>query len=356
MTLPRPMALVAEDDDDASDFDPPRNPVVIASDQVCDALAALQRPAHAFLRMPWPSLSALVGGIAPGWVWFIGGFSGNGKTTLLMSLLDLLYQGGKRVYYLGLESDPLELRTTWAAMRLGIMPGDALTGELQLMPNGQALQTALEQDLKDQVENERAKRVFISPEEFIDVTRLEHAVEEAKDLHADVFIVDHIDHIEGGEGTNLYAESVRTVKRTLTLAKRYKMPMLVATQFNNEAAGGHPLAVYRPPQPGHVFMGGHKRQIAAGMLGLYRPLRLSGVTDEEMKAVGAGAMEAWRVLEPNTMGVVVMKHRQYGSRERKSCLLRVEQGRCVEPEARDYTGALHGIRTNRDLSSYGGKA
>lgn len=353
MTLPRPIQLVAHDDDD--DFAPPRDPVVVASDQVSDAIIALQRPAHAFLRMPWPSLDALVGGIQPGAVWFLGGFSGNGKTTLLMTLLDLLYERDRRVYYLGLESDPLELRTTWAALRLGIMPGDAITGEIKVMPNGPALQAALEQDLKDQVQDRRAKSVYISPEEFIDCQRLEHAVEEAKDFGADVFIVDHIDHIEGGEGTNLYAESVRTVKRTLTLAKRYRMPMLVATQFNNEAASGHPLAVYRPPQPGHVFMGGHKRQIASGMLGLYRPMRLTGVSEDEMKAVASGRMEAWKILEPNTMGVVVMKHRAYGSRERKSCLLRVENGRCVEPGSLDYAGAQHGIRSNRDLSSYGGK-
>lgn len=351
MSRSRPIALVADDDDGFEDggYAPPRDPINVAADQVCDALIALERPAHHFLRMPWPSLNALVGGIQPGAVWFLGGFSGNGKTTLLMTLLDLLYQSDKRVYYLGLESDPLELRTTWAAIRLGILPGDALTGELHLQPNGPALAAALAADLKDQVHDHRAKKVFISPEAFIDVRKLEHAVEEAKEFHAEVFIVDHIDHVEGGEGTNLYAESVRTVKRTLSLAKKYRIPMLVATQFNNEAASGHPLAVYRPPQPGHVFMGGHKRQIAAGMLGLYRPLRLSGVSEDELKAVQAGTMEAWKVLEPNAMGVVVMKHRAYGSRERKSCLLRVENGRCVEPNSTDFAGALHGIRTNRDI-------
>jgi KaiC/GvpD/RAD55 family RecA-like ATPase len=355
VTLPRPMSLVADDDSD-DEFAPPRDPVNVAADQVCDALIALQRPAHHYLRMPWPSLNALVGGIQPGAVWFLGGFSGNGKTTLLMTLLDLLYEGGKRVYYMGLESAPMELRTTWSALRLGILPGDALTGEIHLQPNGPALQTALEQDLKDQVHDHRAKKVYISPEEFIDVQRLGHAVEEAKEFGAEVFIVDHIDHIEGGEGTNLYAESVRTVKRVLKLAQKYRIPMLVATQFNNEAANGHPMAVYRPPQPGHVFMGGHKRQVASGMLGLYRPMRLSGVSEDELKAVASGRLEAWKILEPNTMGVVVMKHRAYGSRERKSCLLRVENGRCVEPGSLDYAGAQHGIATNRDIMTpYGGK-
>ena len=57
--------------------------VVAQTDEAQDALC-LER--DAWLRLPWPSLDDVVGGIGLGNVWFVGGFSGNGKTTFLMNL------------------------------------------------------------------------------------------------------------------------------------------------------------------------------------------------------------------------------------------------------------------------------
>jgi hypothetical protein len=110
--------------------------------------------------------------------------------------------------------------------------------------------------------------------------------------------------------------------------------MLVATQLNNEVVRGNVMAQYHPPQPHHVYLGGQKRQIAAGMLGLYRPLK-TGVTKDELTDVKEGRADVTSILEPNTMGVSIMKHRKYGRFEGSKLTLGVEKGRVCEITERD---------------------
>ncbi|HEX2779563.1 MAG TPA: hypothetical protein VHM30_08700, partial [Gemmatimonadaceae bacterium] len=116
---------------------------------------------------------------------------------------------------------------------------------------------------------------------------------------------------------------------------RYELQILATSQLNNGAVKGDPLALHRPPLPDFVKMGGHKREVCVWMLGLYRPLRIAGVSTEEMKAVRNGTLELSTLLEPNCMGVSLMKHRYYGNREGQKSFLRVEHGRISEFPERD---------------------
>ena len=54
--------------------------------------------------------------------------------------------------------------------------------------------------------------------------------------------------------------------------------MLFTSQMNNEMlkGGKDRLAQFAPPMPHHVYMGGDKRKIATGMIGLHRRLRDRG--------------------------------------------------------------------------------
>jgi hypothetical protein len=99
---------------------------------------------------------------------------------------------------------------------------------------------------------------------------------------------------------------------------------------------GDHLARYQPPRESFVQMGGHKRQIASGMIGLYRPLR-TRQPHEDPKAwaqrltdAKLGHIEPHELLQRNTMGVVQMKSRHYGD-EWHRVMLRVEQGAVIDP-------------------------
>jgi KaiC/GvpD/RAD55 family RecA-like ATPase len=328
----------------------PQHPRLEAGEQTVDATVTIQREATDFLHFPWAALSDVVGGIGPGEVWFVGAYSGHGKTTFLTSALDCWFEQGKGVYYMGLESQPHVLRTHWACKRLGLDAGEVLSGGLNKRVDGQFIRAQIIRELKSQCEGERPEQIYFSPKQFVDANGLEAAGREANALSSDVLIIDHVDHLQG-TGRSLYDQSVASIKRLLHIAQKYELRVLAATQFNNEMIRGNRLGLHSAPTPNVVYMGNHKRQVATGMLGLYRPLRFAGLTADESKAFAKGNLEPQKVIEPNIMAVSVMKHRLHGNREGKRVYLRVEHGKVTDlPESE--LGPILGIRTrDRDFGA-----
>jgi len=290
----------------------------------------------------------MVGGIAPGDVWFLASFSGNGKTSLLMSLVLRLLGAGRTVFYMGLESRPHILRTHLACLRLGLDVGDVLSGAARAWPNWDEKRAELLADLEYQRLRLEGWRMIVDGRPAIDAGGVGPALREAALHAADLVVIDHIDHLQLGESGSVYEQSRRVTHEILRLTQEYRLRLLIATQLNNEAARGDRLAVYQAPQPQHVFMGAHKRMIATGMLGLFRPLR-GGLTKEDVAAVRSGAAEAKTILEPQTMGVVCMKHRYYGHRETARCMLRIERGRVDDMAERDQYSAAYGHGRRREI-------
>jgi hypothetical protein len=321
------------------------DPNVEATDQVCDALDVVDRPAEAFLRWPFRELDALTGGMAPGDVWYACAFSGNGKTTFLSSAIDLWFEQGKKVYVLPLETRPKVFRTYWACQRLGIHPGEVLSGAITRWADHTEVRKRIRDELHRQVEHPMIDRVRVKSVPAINVARLSYAVAEASEWGADVVIVDHIDHIAGGDGSSLYTESVKVNRAAEGLAQDHEIALLCASQLNNDMLRGSRdrLAQFGPPMPHHVFMGGHKRQVCTGMIGLHRKLREKR-DGEDAKAYKAAIQEArtgddpMGMLEPNVMGVTAMKLRNYGARENQRVHLGVEHGRAHSIAERDQHG------------------
>jgi KaiC/GvpD/RAD55 family RecA-like ATPase len=333
---------------DADDMDLPLEPRVEGVGQSSEALFDLKRDRTDFLHLPFPSLDSVVGGIGKGEVWFVGAYSGHGKTTFLTSALDAWFDQGKGIYFMGLESRPKVLRTHWACKRLGLDAGDVLSGKASLMADWEFQRKRLSEEIKSQVQGETSEQVYFSPRQFVDPKALRAAGNEAKALDSDILIIDHVDHLSGTFG-NLYQQSVEVMKTLLAVAQEFEIRVLAATQFNNEMIKGTRLGLHHPPTPTAVYMGGHKRQIATGMLGLYRPIKFGGLTKEESTSFMRGELEPKDICEPNTMAVSVMKHRLYGDREGKRVFLRVERGKVMEIPGADL-GPIHGIRTNRDYA------
>lgn len=293
--------------------------------QVEEALHALNRPDDEFLHFPFPALDDLVGGMPPGQVGFVTAFSGNGKTSFLMTCVDRWFEQGKRVYYLGLESQPYELRIQWACRRLRLHPGKALSGKYRGTPEGALL--------RDEMARQRDRAsIYFSPVDEIDADTLEEEAEKAAAFGADAFIIDHIDHVAGGR----YQTTVAVVKRTLKVTKQLQLRTVAASQLNNDTVRGDPMKRFSPPQPDMVLMGPDKRMIAHWMLGLYRPFRVPRQGEakwfaEQLKAARGPGGDVRHLLEPNTMAVALMKSRWFGEKEYDVCRLRHHQGRIYDP-------------------------
>lgn len=325
-----------------TDEDLPRlHPELVAVNQIIEAMDHLDRHPDTFLRWPFGELDALTGPMAPGNVWFVCAPSGGGKTTFVASIIDRWRLAGKRSYVMPLETKASAFRTYLACMAAGVHPGDALSGNLMTLPDGGDQRERLKTEFLAQVKAPYVNQVMVSSRRAIDLNGLKEGMKEAKAFRADVVIVDHIDHLSDGDGTNLYNEAKRVNDGALRMAQDNDMLLLFTSQLNMSASKGDYLSKYLPPKDDHIAFGSLKRRNATGMIGLFRPLRVRRPDESEddysrvLKAARMSGDNIQAALEPNTMGVVAMKLRNYGAREGSRMALAVRHGRVLPIEERD---------------------
>lgn len=330
---------------DTGDGEREIHPTVMAANQVTDAVAHVDRHPDTLVRWPFPDLDALTGPMGEGEVWYVPAFSGGGKTTFIVSAIEAWRQAGRRIYVMPLELQPFRFRTMLACMQTGIYPGDALSGALRADPNRNHERERLKAALREQVQDAYVKQVLISEQRAINVRGLEKGLQEAVAFGANVVIVDHIDHIDG-DGTG-YDASKDVNHNALRMAQDNGLLLVCTSQLNMEIAKTDRLSKYAAPQVGQVQFPSVKLQVATGMIGLFRPLRgpLEDETPDDyakaIKAARAGTTDAPDMLEPNTMGVIAMKLRNYGAREGKRVALSVEHGRVTHLPEKDRFGTSH---------------
>jgi replicative DNA helicase len=313
-----------------------------ADQQIEDAIAHIHRDPSTLMHWPFEALDALTGPMGAGEVWFTAAMSGGGKTTFVVSAVEAWRAQGKKIYILPLELEPFRFRTYLACMATGIHPGDALSGALRANPVRADDVARLTRAVKEQRSDEFRKFVRMSEQRVINVRGLEEGLKKAKIFGADIVIVDHVDHIAGGDGTNLYAESVAVNDAALRMAQDNGMLLWFTSQLNMDIARGRDhLAKFGPPMLHHLMFPTAKIKNATGIIGLFRPIRQRrpDETPEEYKAAiasaRAGEADAPAALEPNVMGVTMMKLRNYGQNDGKKTILGFDRGRVVPLEERD---------------------
>jgi hypothetical protein len=306
------------------------------------AFRAISQPADKFLRLPFQALSDVIGDIPEGDLWYVGAFSGDGKTAFFTSLALALIEQGKKVYYVPTETPPKTVRAHFACKALGYDVGDFLSGSYRAWPDAEGCRAAIKAELKRQTDQQS---LWVAEAGMLTSLRLEGEAAHAKELGADVFIVDHIDHVEG-TGVSLYEASVEANKTLLHCTQTYGLRGLAATQFNLQATIGSRTTRYLPPKENVVLWGNYKRTIASGMLGIYRPLKLHDLDIDLLKRFNKGdtLVEPKDILEPNIMAIAVMKHRLYGAREGKRVMLDVHHGRVRDLTPLDREALANGIR------------
>jgi len=163
---------------------------------------------------------------------------------------------------------------------------------------------------------------------------------EAAEWGADVFIIDHIDHVSGSG--DLHAQSRQVVATVLELAKSTGVRYLIATQLNQQGLSQDFLRSHRPVREETIKQGGHKKEIATFMMGLARAIR-PDATAEDIKAVRERRAGVDTIEELYTSQVNVMKHRHYGDRVGKVRRLTWERGEYTDylsPEERTMHGRV----------------
>lgn len=317
-------------------------PAERALSEIASARTMLTRTADGFLSWPWGAVDELTGGMSGGQVWFVGGF--RGKTLFMLNAIDMWARNCVKVYLSPLETKQWTFRLAWAALRAGVDPGLVLDGTLArqedttLRPRIDAELVAMSEDVEL-----RENVVLQHDEQFLDLDVFRAGLDEAASVGSDVVIFDHIDHLKPDPKINGHQQSVEIVMEAHKAALERDLLVIFTTQFNvNKVLGPNQLAMYAPPQLHHIYNGDHKRHVATGILGVYRPIRdmKLGENEEEygatLRRAQQGSIEPWTMLQSETMAVKLMKSRHGGAREGKRATLRLVNGRLSDIPVREF--------------------
>jgi replicative DNA helicase len=305
----------------------------MADAQWQSAVSRLHEDTRSYPKMPWESLADLVGPMCPEDLVMIAARTGGGKSLFLQNLFNAMIEQGRFGTYIGLEQSADILRIKWACLRTDVPPKLVLAtrDDEYDTPEWRAAMAIVQEDLRWQRSAEIKVRAHFAATRMINARKLAAWTEWAVDHGAEFVIVDHIDRIQHGDGKNSFHEMSQTVRLAKELAAKHRIVMLVASQVGRP---GDPLERFMPPSLHQMRGGGTKEEEADTVLGIYRPLRAT-VNDAELKAVRQGLRDSETVIEPNIMGVMLLKHRLDGPVAGKMVKLAVKHQRVLDLPERD---------------------
>lgn len=289
--------------------------------------------ARSFPQFPWHQLAELSGPMCPGDLVMIAARTGGGKSLFLQNLFDSLVCAGRFGMYIGLEQGPEILRIKWACLRSDVAPRFILAPSSEQFgtPSWKEARAKIEAEIQWQRGHDIRIRAHFAATRKINAAGLRQWTTWAVDHGCEFVIVDHIDRIQHGRGQNPFHEMSETVRLAKELAVEHNIVMLVASQVGRPADA---LEQFMPPSLHALRGGGTKEEESDTVLGIYRPLRID-VTEKELKQVRQGLCDRDAVIEPNIMGVMLLKHRLDGPVAGKVVKLAVRHQRVMNLEEKD---------------------
>jgi replicative DNA helicase len=315
----------------------------MADAQFVDAVQRLHEDTTEYPQFPWPDLAELAGPMCPEDLILIAARTGGGKSLFLQNLFDALVESGRFGTFCGLEQSPKILRIKWACLRAQVPPKFLLATrkEDRGTPAWREAMDKVQDELAWQKSPEIRVRAHFATARRIDKEGLRAWTEWAVDHGCDFLVVDHVDRMAHGDGKNSFHELSETIQLAKELAVEHRIVMLMATQVGRPA--DH-LEAFMPPSLHSLRGAGTKEEEADTVLGIYRPLR-SDVDDKAMKRVRQGLLDRDEIVEPNMMGVQLLKHRLDGPVAGKMVKLAVEHGRVTHlPEKDRHMTTYEGVR------------
>lgn len=315
----------------------------LSHEQFVAAVQRLHEDTTQYPQFPWPDLADLSGPMCPEDLVMVAARTGGGKSLFLQNLFDAMVCEGRFGCYAGLEQSPKNLRIKWACMRAGVPPKFLLATrkEERGTPAWRDAMERVQAELQWQRSPAIKQRAHFAAARQIDKAGLRKWTQWAVDLGCDFVVVDHVDRMKHGTGANAFQELSETIQLAKELAVEHRIVMLMATQVGRP---GDPLEQFMPPALHNLRGAGTKEEEADTVLGIYRPLK-PDVTSKELQAVRQGLADRDTVIEPDTMGVQLLKHRLDGPVAGKMVKLAVEHGRVTHlPEKDRYSTTYDGAK------------
>ncbi len=305
--------------------------------QVIAAQAELTRDYAGLVQLPWRGVAELVGPPLPRDLWVIGARPGNGKTTVMLNVLDYLVRSRARTFYIGAgaEGPPKDLRRQWAALRCGYPAHLVLENRWAQLPAG--AQDRVFDELQRQATGDHDLARFADVGERLTPTALADALSEAHRVGCGYVLLDHIHRLRFERDADLRHALGEATRWLRDMAARHDLTVIVAAQLHRARAEGGPLRDLIPPTVSDLKECGTIEEDAVVALLLHRTKR-SDATAKEVSAVAKNQRPVSDILAPHTMCVRVGKHRRRGQVLDQCAFLHVaDDGRLTDkaPEWRE---------------------
>ena len=289
-----------------------------------------QRDHSRAIPWAWEQCNQVFGPLVPGRLYVVGARPGNGKTALMLGLLDSLIDSDISTVYLGTEMPPAVLVAKWASARAGI-------GEEPLNRDEWGSLTELERAaLESQVRRLLSSSVVFPPCLRLDRVSLQRWVRWAHEQLDDarrtprLLVLDHLHRVRPEEGENDRVAIERTIVALADLAIEREMAVVAACQLRRPERPSV-FELYTPPTMSMFKGAGAIEENAALALGLYRPLKPDmGKADEQALIRGHKTIIDFAL--PDTMAVSCVKSRFSGRSLGQLLHLEVRDGTVVDCE------------------------
>lgn len=299
-------------------------PYALAQEQLANVIAERSEPQDAFPSPPWACLSDLTGSIPPGHMWIIGARPAMGKTTWLLNLVEA-WKGGTgweprdgvwpgRILYVCTETDATELRSLWGALRLGFDADAVLENDWGNVTRILSAEEAFDAFTKDQIaiaNPDGAESVVLYQVPHMDAKTLGPVLRDwGFNQGRGTIILDHINRWQSGNPSELTAELTDAVRGLKGWANERRIRLFVAAQITPLPKQQRSiLSDFLPPSLADLKQTQALAEEANVVLGLHQ-CRRADVTPDDVRACIEGRREPSTLLEPNIMGVSILKARK----------------------------------------------
>lgn len=261
----------------------------------------------------YPDLVTITGPMLPGQLWVVLARQKNGKTSFLMNVASRWLNQGRGFVYFGTEEVADAAMLRFAAIRVGVDPGEAVAGTL----DAQAMR-----EVEAEKDGFHDRSVYFAAETRPSFPDIQRAADAALGLGLQLLVLDHFHRMAVLDGPSPTAQLAETVRRIKQLAVETGLIIVMAAQAKRGADPMHRF--YPPPSDGGMGTSALEQECDV-MLGLYRPT-VVGLDRGMIARFLAGEVPQSEVIRPHTMGVKVLEHRRNGDLAGETVYLHIENG------------------------------
>lgn len=284
----------------------------------------------------YEELDDLVGPITSGRLYVIGARPSNGKSTLMLNVLNAIYteirERSRKVLCYWCEQGREAAYTLWASLRLGLLEDEVMMERWENLPDeAEEAVTTLRGQLEwEEQPDDNGAFIKFSDSVSPSLKRLRAEVELC---HPDIVFFDYIQKVRPAPGQDKFQAIAEMAGALQTMAVQQQCAVVVGSQLKRK--GDQVFDKYRAPDLEDMRGAGEIEEAADVVTGLFRLLR-PGMTKKEENGIRSGELALADFAVRNTMALRILKHRYRGSAADELIKLRIEGKR------------IYGRHTTRD--------